>query len=38
VIMLDEGCFLRQGKFDEVFNTDDERVKNFYNYNFTTKA
>lgn len=34
VIMLSEGCFLRQGTFDEVFNTDDPKVKDFYNYNF----
>jgi phospholipid/cholesterol/gamma-HCH transport system ATP-binding protein len=34
VIMLSEGCFLRQGKFAEVFATDDPRVKDFYNYNF----
>jgi phospholipid/cholesterol/gamma-HCH transport system ATP-binding protein len=34
VVMLSEGCFLRQGKFEEVFATDDPRVKNFYNYNF----
>jgi phospholipid/cholesterol/gamma-HCH transport system ATP-binding protein len=36
VVMLFEGKFLRQGSFDEVFNTDDPRVRDFYNYNFTT--
>ena len=38
VVMLSEGKFIRQGSFDEVFNTDDTRVQNFYNYNFITKA
>jgi len=34
ILMLSEGKFLRQGNFDEVFDTDDERVTGFYNYNF----
>jgi len=34
VVMLSEGCFLRQGSFDDVFNTDDPKIKDFYNYNF----
>ncbi len=34
VAMLLDGRFLKVGKFDDVFNTDDEQVKNFYNYNF----
>lgn len=34
VAMLLDGRFERQGTFDEVFNTDDERVVSFYNYNF----
>jgi len=38
VVMLSEGCFLRQGKFEEVFATDDPRVKAFYNYNFIQTA
>ncbi|HEY4336469.1 MAG TPA: ATP-binding cassette domain-containing protein [Puia sp.] len=38
VVMLSEGCFLRQGKFEEVFATDDPRVKDFYNYNFIEKV
>lgn len=34
VAMLLDGKFMRTGTFEEVFNTDDERVKTFYNYNF----
>ena len=34
VVMLLEGQFQRQGTFDEVFDTDDERVSTFYEYNF----
>lgn len=34
IIMLSEGCFLREGSFDEVFSTEDPRVKSFYTYNF----
>jgi phospholipid/cholesterol/gamma-HCH transport system ATP-binding protein len=34
VAMLLDGQFKRQGTFDEVFTTDDERVKHFYEYNF----
>ena len=37
VVMLSEGKFLREGSFDEVFHTDDPRVRDFYNYNFTTQ-
>ncbi len=32
-IMLD-GKFVRQGSFEEVFSTDDERIKSFFDYNF----
>ena len=32
-IMLD-GKFIREGSFEEVFDTDDERVKSFFDYNF----
>jgi phospholipid/cholesterol/gamma-HCH transport system ATP-binding protein len=32
-IMLD-GKFIRQGSFEEVFATEDERIMSFYNYNF----
>ncbi|HEX9956057.1 MAG TPA: ATP-binding cassette domain-containing protein [Fibrella sp.] len=35
VAMLFEGQFQRVGTFDEVFATDDERVQQFYHYNFT---
>lgn len=34
VAMLLDGQFQRQGTFDEVFDTNDERVKPFYDYNF----
>ena len=32
--ILNEGKILRQGTFKEVFDTDDELVKSFYDYNF----
>jgi phospholipid/cholesterol/gamma-HCH transport system ATP-binding protein len=35
VVMMFEGQFQREGTFDEVFETDDDRVKLFYDYNFT---
>jgi phospholipid/cholesterol/gamma-HCH transport system ATP-binding protein len=35
IAMLLEGQFQRVGTFDEVFDTDDSRVKPFYDYNFT---
>jgi phospholipid/cholesterol/gamma-HCH transport system ATP-binding protein len=35
VAMLLEGQFQRVGTFEEVFKTDDARVKPFYDYNFT---
>jgi phospholipid/cholesterol/gamma-HCH transport system ATP-binding protein len=34
LVMLSEGYFLRQGSFDEVFDSQDPRIKDFYNYNF----
>ena len=34
-IMID-GKFIKQGSFNEIFNTEDERIKKFYNYNFIT--
>jgi phospholipid/cholesterol/gamma-HCH transport system ATP-binding protein len=34
VVMLLDGQFQRQGTFEEVFETEDERVKAFYDYNF----
>lgn len=34
IAMLFDGKFLTQGTFEEVFKSDDEKIKNFYNYNF----
>lgn len=34
VAMLYEGKFIKQGTFDEVFESEDERIKDFYEYNF----
>jgi phospholipid/cholesterol/gamma-HCH transport system ATP-binding protein len=34
IAMLSEGKFSKIGKFEEVFDTDDEQIKGFYNYNF----
>jgi phospholipid/cholesterol/gamma-HCH transport system ATP-binding protein len=34
IAMLLDGQFQRQGTFDEVFDTSDERVKPFFDYNF----
>jgi phospholipid/cholesterol/gamma-HCH transport system ATP-binding protein len=34
IAMLLDGKFLRQGTFEEVFATDEERIKSFYDYNF----
>ncbi|MGI8952403.1 MAG: ABC transporter ATP-binding protein [Chitinophagaceae bacterium] len=34
IAMLLDGQFLRQGSFEEVFDTNDAAVKSFYNYNF----
>jgi phospholipid/cholesterol/gamma-HCH transport system ATP-binding protein len=34
IAMLLDGQFQRVGSFDEVFNTDDARVKPFFEYNF----
>lgn len=36
IAMLLDGRFERQGTFEEVFESDDERVQAFYNYNFVT--
>jgi phospholipid/cholesterol/gamma-HCH transport system ATP-binding protein len=35
VLMLIDGKFIKEGDFEEVFETDDERIKGFYDYNFT---
>ncbi|MFD2870993.1 ABC transporter ATP-binding protein [Mucilaginibacter ximonensis] len=34
IAMLLDGQFQRQGTFEEVFDTDDKRVKPFFDYNF----
>lgn len=34
IAMLLEGQFIKQGNFDEVFDTHDERIRIFFNYNF----
>ena len=34
VALLLDGKFSREGKFEDVFNTSDEQVIGFYNYNF----
>lgn len=34
IAMMFEGKFLKIGKFDEVFDTDNEQMKGFFNYNF----
>ena len=34
VAMMFDGTFIKQGTFEEVFETDDERIQNFYKYNF----
>ncbi|TDQ81247.1 ABC transporter ATP-binding protein [Sphingobacterium yanglingense] len=34
MVMLLDGKFERQGTFEEIFDTDDTRVKPFYDYNF----
>ncbi len=34
VAMMYDGKFIAQGPFEEVFSSDDERIQNFYSYNF----
>jgi phospholipid/cholesterol/gamma-HCH transport system ATP-binding protein len=34
LLMLVDGKFERQGNFEEVFKTDDKRIRGFYDYNF----
>jgi len=36
VAMLYDGKFIKKGTFEEVFASDDERIQNFYKYNFIT--
>lgn len=37
VAMLLDGTFVKQGSFEEVFQTQDERIQRFYQYNFITE-
>ena len=34
VAMLLDGTFVKQGTFEEVFSSNEQRIKSFYNYNF----
>lgn len=34
ILMLNEGRFIKEGSFDQVFDTTDPRIRDFYNYNF----
>jgi phospholipid/cholesterol/gamma-HCH transport system ATP-binding protein len=34
IALLLDGRFLKIGNFNDVFSSDDEQVKGFYNYNF----
>jgi ABC-type transport system involved in resistance to organic solvents, ATPase component len=34
IVMLIDGKFIREGSFEEVFNTNDIKIKSFYDYNF----
>jgi len=34
IALMHQGKFLKVGTFEEVFETDDEQVKGFFNYNF----
>jgi phospholipid/cholesterol/gamma-HCH transport system ATP-binding protein len=34
LVMLIDGHFLRQGSFEEVFDTNEAQIKGFYDYNF----
>ena len=36
IAMLYDGRFIKKGTFEEVFASDDERIENFYKYNFIT--
>lgn len=36
VAIIADGRFAKQGSFDEVFNTDDQNIRGFYDYNFTS--
>jgi phospholipid/cholesterol/gamma-HCH transport system ATP-binding protein len=34
IAMMSDGRFLKVGNFEEVFDSDDEQIKGFFNYNF----
>lgn len=34
IVVMKEGKFVKQGTFDEVFSTQDDLIKEFYDYNF----
>jgi len=34
ILMLIDGKFIREGNFEEVFDTDDKRINGFFDYNF----
>jgi phospholipid/cholesterol/gamma-HCH transport system ATP-binding protein len=34
IFMMENGKFIRHGDFDEVFDTSDERIRGFFDYNF----
>jgi len=34
IAMMSDGRFLKIGNFEEVFNSEDEQIKGFFNYNF----
>lgn len=35
ILMMVDGKFIKEGDFEEVFETEDETIKGFYDYNFT---
>ena len=38
IAMLLDGKFVKQGSFEEVFTTEDQRIKSFYDYNFIQQS
>jgi phospholipid/cholesterol/gamma-HCH transport system ATP-binding protein len=38
IAMLLDGKFVKQGSFEEVFTSNDQRIKNFYDYNFIQQS
>ena len=35
ILMMVDGKFIKEGDFEEVFETEDETIQGFYDYNFT---